>query len=238
MNTPSQVSVPVAPDRPRRRRRWLRWALAGVAALIVILVAAVVVAINLEPVPAPLGIPASVAPPAGPVDGTWHVASGSVAGFRIRQTMLGVSSYVVGRTEDVTGTVGIADGRVTTAHLRINLAELAFDGKPAPQFKASLETQRYPDATVSLVQPVGLGAAFASGAAATVTATGQLTLHGTTRPATVPLSVRRDAAAVDVAGSFPVTFADWGIPTPPGYGFFGSLADHGVAEFLLVLQQT
>jgi hypothetical protein len=33
----------------------------------------------------------------------------------------------------------------------------------------------------------------------------------------------------------PVTFADFGIKGPPGYGFFGSLANNGTAEFLLIL---
>jgi polyisoprenoid-binding protein YceI len=215
----------------------VRWVLASVAALIVILVAAVVGTVKLEPVAAPLALPASVAPPAGTVDGTWHAASGSVAGFRIQQTVLGASSYVVGRTEGIAGTVTIEGAQVTTANLRIDLRQLTSGGKPAPQFNTSLETQRYPDATLSLVQPVGLGAAFASGATATITATGQLTLHGTTRSITVPLSVRRNGADVDVAGSTPVTFADWGIPKPPGYGFFGSLGNHGIAEFLLVLRR-
>ncbi len=54
---------------------------------------------------------------------------------------------------------------------------------------------------------------------------------------TVPLSARRDAANMEVAGSIPVTFADWGIAGPKGYGMLGSLADHGVAEFLLVLHR-
>lgn len=46
---------------------------------------------------------------------------------------------------------------------------------------------------------------------------------------------RRDGAALQVAGSIPVGFAEWGIQGPGGLGFFGSLADHGSAEFLLTL---
>lgn len=50
-----------------------------------------------------------------------------------------------------------------------------------------------------------------------------------------PLTVRRDGADLRAAGSFPVAFSDWNIAQPKGYGLLGSLADHGTAEFLLVL---
>jgi hypothetical protein len=44
-------------------------------------------------------------------------------------------------------------------------------------------------------------------------------------------------SAIQVAGSIPVSFSAWGIQPPGGLGFFGSLADHGIAEFLLVLHR-
>jgi polyisoprenoid-binding protein YceI len=228
-------SVTDVVERPRRKHHWLGWILAGFAVIVVLLVAVVVAAIKLQPVPAPLALPPSAAAPVGPLDGTWQVTSGSTAGFRIQQTVLWTTSDVVGRTEGVTGTVVIADGQATLAKLRIDLLSLTSGGKPAPQFGTSLETQRYPIATVDLVRPVALDGAVASGATTTVTAAGQLTLHGVTHPVTAPLSVRRDGPNIDIAGSFPVRFADWGIAGPKGYGALGSLADHGAAEFLLVL---
>lgn len=39
-----------------------------------------------------------------------------------------------------------------------------------------------------------------------------------------------------VAGSIPILFSGWAIRGPAGYGIFGSLARHGVAEFLVVLR--
>ncbi len=232
-----RVEATAVPERSRRKHHRLRWILGGIAVLLVLAVAAVAVAVRLQPTPAPLALPASAAPPVGPLDGTWQVAPGSVAGFRIRQTVLGLTSEVVGRTQDITGTVVIAGGKATTASLRVNLLALTSGGKPAPQFGQSLDTQHHPDASVGLARPVALDESFASGAAATVTAAGQLTLHGVTRTVTVPLSARRDAADLRVAGSIPVTFADWGIARPKGYGALGSLADRGVAEFLLVLHR-
>jgi hypothetical protein len=40
-----------------------------------------------------------------------------------------------------------------------------------------------------------------------------------------------------VTGTIRVAFTAWEIRGPAGYGFFGSLADHGVAEFLLTLHR-
>jgi polyisoprenoid-binding protein YceI len=235
---PPHPLAPNTPARPRRQRRWLRWILASLAALVVLIVAAVAVTIKLQPTLAPLALPAQAAAPIGPLDGTWRSAAGSEAGFRIQQTVLGLTSDVVGRTEDVTGTVIIAGSQVTTANVRVNLLALTSAGKPAPQFASSLDTQRYPAATLSLARPLALGAPFASGATTTVTADAQLTLHGVTRTVAVPLSARRDGATVEVTGSIPVSFSDWGITQPQGYGALGSLANHGVAEFLVVLQRS
>jgi polyisoprenoid-binding protein YceI len=234
-----QTPVPNAPQRPRRKRHWLRWTIAGAAALVILVVGLVAVAIKLQPVPAPLTLPATATAPAGPVDGTYQAASGSMAGFRIQQTVLGLTSDVVGRTTDITGTATIADGQVTTADLRVGLLALTTgNAKPAPQFGSSLDTQRHPDATISLTQPMTLDAAFTSGTTLTVNAAGTLTLHGVTHTVTVALSIRRNDTTIEVAGSVPVVFADYGITGPTGYGAVGSLADHGVAEFLLVLHRS
>jgi hypothetical protein len=54
---------------------------------------------------------------------------------------------------------------------------------------------------------------------------------------TITVSARHDGTAFQVAGSIPVAFAAWHIKGPVGFGFLGSLADHGVAEFLLTLRQ-
>ena len=237
--TTPQVPAPSAPERPRHKRHWLRWIIAATATLVVLTVGLVAVAIKLQPTPAPLTLPATAAAPVGRVDGTYQPTSGSVAGFRVQQTVIGLTSDVVGRTTDVTGTATIVGGQVTAAGLRVGLLALTTgDAKPAPQFGISLDTQRYPDATIGLAQPVTLDAAFASGTTLTVNAAGTLTLHGVTRTVTVPLSVRRDGTSIDVAGSVPVAFGDYGITGPTGYGGLGSLADHGVAEFLLVLHRS
>jgi polyisoprenoid-binding protein YceI len=240
-DTTPQLPATAAAARPRRKRRWLRWTIAGLAALVVLIVALVAVAIKSQPTPPPLTLPANATTPVGPLDGSYQVTPGSVAGFRIQQTVMGLHSDVVGRTRDITGTVTIAGGRATTTGLRVGLLALTSggaegDAKAAPQFGISLDTRRYPDATIALARPVPLDPAFTSGTTVTVNAAGTLTLHGITRPVTVGLALRRDGRSVDIAGSLPVAFTDYGITRPKGYGALGSLADHGVAEFLLVLR--
>jgi polyisoprenoid-binding protein YceI len=220
------------------KRHWRRWIAAGVAGLVVLLVLAAGLFIKLQPTPAPLVLPASGASgPAGPLDGRWEVTAGSLAGFRVQETALGISNDAVGRTSAVTGAVIVSGGRLTSAAVRVDLTAVRFNGKPQPQFATSLDTRRYPEATFILGQPVTLGSAFASGATIAVTAKGRLELNGTSRPVTVTVSGRRDGTALQVAGSIPVTFSTWDITGPSGYGFLASLANHGVAEFLLVLHR-
>ncbi len=223
--------------KPPRRRHWLRWVLGGVLTLIVLIVVAAVVVIKLQPSQPPLALPTgAAAAPAGQLDGTWQVAPGSLAGFRVRESFLGVGNDVTGRTGDVTGTAVVRSGQVTRATFQVSLAAITVNGKTRqPQLIQSLEVAAHPVATVSLAGPVALPAAFSSGDTITRTAPATFTLNGITRPVTVTLSARRDGTTIEAAGSLPVTFADFSIKGPSGYGAFGSLADNGTAEFLLIL---
>jgi polyisoprenoid-binding protein YceI len=237
--TAAKTPQAVSSNPTRKRRHWVRWALVSVAALVVVIVAVTVLAIRAQTAPAPLALPSTAAPPLGPVDGTWQATTGSVAGFRVQQTVLGMTADVVGRTTDVTGTVVISGGQVTSASLTIKLLSLTSGRRPvAPQFAISLDTAEHSNATAQLTEPVPLAEGFAAGAVTNVSASGQLTLRGVTRSITAALAVRRDAARIRVAGSVPIAFANYGLDRPKGYGAFGSLADHGTAEFLLVLRQS
>jgi polyisoprenoid-binding protein YceI len=228
---------------PGRRRHWRRWLLAGLVVLVVLLVVGVggtAVFVKSQPSAVPLALPAAAGrpPAAGPSDGTWNVAAGSVAGFRIRETALGFGNDVTGRTTAVTGTVTIVGSRVTSAVFRIDLSAITVGGKPKPQFAASLDTTAYPDATIALARPALLPAGLASGRTVTAAFPGQLTLRGITRPVTIMLSARRDGAALEAAGSLPVASGRWGITLPAGFGFLGGLSSQATAEFLLILHRS
>jgi polyisoprenoid-binding protein YceI len=158
-----------------------------------------------------------------------------VAGFRVQESALGFSNDVVGRTSAVTGNMVVSGDRATRTVIRIDLPAIKIGGKTPPQFIRSLDAQADPSATFTLANPVTLGQAFTSGATITVTATGRLAMHGTSRLVTVTITGRRDGSALQAAGSIPVPFSDWDIEAPAGFGFLGSLANNGVAEFLLIL---
>jgi len=215
-----------------RRRRWTRRILFGVVALPAIVVLGSWAFIKFQPTLPPLALSAA-SPPVGALDGTWAVSAGSVAGFRVPETAFGMSNDTVGRTTAVGGTVVISGDQVTSATFRIDLAALKVNGKPQPQVAKSLDTRTFPDATFTLAKPAGLGSSFASGATVNRTATGRLTMNGVTRLVTATVSACRDGSALEAAGSIPVTCSAWGIKGPAGYGFFGSLANHGTAEFLI-----
>lgn len=222
---------------PPRVRRWWRWTAAGLGALVLIIIAATIAFVKFQPTLAPLTLPARAAgPAAGPVSGTWRVASGSLAGFRVRETVLGFSNYTVGRTSSVTGTLVISGNRVTEARFRIDLGAVKVGGKTQPQFARSLDTAADPDATFILTRPVTLSPAFTSGAAVTARATGRLVMHGVSRLVTFTIHGRRDGTGLQVAGSIPVRFPAWDIARPAGFGWLGSLAGRGTAEFLLTFR--
>jgi polyisoprenoid-binding protein YceI len=159
-------------------------------------------------------------------------------GFRIRETVLFTGDDVVYRTNAVTGALVVSGDRITTADFRVDLTTFTTRrGTTQPQIVASLDTRQHPDATFELTQPITLPPTFARGATATTTAGGRLTLRGVTRAVTITITGRRDGATLQAAGSIPVTFAEFGIQGPAGYGPLGSLADHGTAEFLVILHQ-
>jgi len=221
---------------PVRRRHWWRWIIGTAVALVAVIIAAGGAFVKLQPTLAPLALPTgSAGAPAGPLDGTWHVTAGSAAGFRVRESVLGFSNDTVGRTTAVSGTVVIGGQEVTEAGFRVDLTAITVNGKTQAAFERGLATQADPDATITLVRPVTLDPAFASGATISVTVRARLTLHGVSRVVTFPVSGRRDGTELQLSGEIPVAFAAWHITGPAGFGFLGSLANHGVAEFLLVL---
>jgi deazaflavin-dependent oxidoreductase (nitroreductase family) len=222
---------------PARRAHRLRWILIGFGVALVLIVAGVGALVN-RSAPAPLALPGRAATaPAGQLYGVWHVSAGSIAGFRVPQTVLGFGSDVVGRTRAVTGTMAIARTGVTAAGFRVALTTITVSGKKQPQLATSLNTSADPVATIRLARLIRLTPAFAAGATVTDKATGYLTLRGITRPVQITFTARRNGSELQMAGSIPVSFPRWSIKDPAGFGFLGSLADHGTAEFLLTLRR-
>jgi deazaflavin-dependent oxidoreductase (nitroreductase family) len=227
------------PGPSRRRRRWRRIAGATLLLLAVVVVVAVELFVALQSVPPPLKLPpGTMVPPAGPLTGDWQPEAGSRAGFRIPETVLLASNDVVGRTTQLTGTAQLTSTQITHITIRVDLRTITINGKHQPALATSLDTARYPTATFALTQPIELSPSFADGRKASLTAGGQLALHGTTEPVSVALTARRSGNVIDLAGSTRVLLARWHVARPAGFGPLGSLADHATAEFLIVLHRT
>ncbi|MDP9069875.1 MAG: YceI family protein [Actinomycetota bacterium] len=65
-----------------------------------------------------------------------------------------------------------------------------------------------------------------------MTATGDLTLRGTTSRVTIPLTPKRSGGRIEVLGNLPIVFQEWGIPNPS----FGPAQTEDRGELALLLQ--
>jgi polyisoprenoid-binding protein YceI len=171
--------------------------------------------------------------------GQWVVRTGddTVVGYRVRETFAGLSvaSDAVGRTRDVSGSLTVEDETtVTAAEVRAGLQALESDEERRDNAirTRGLETNRFPEATFTLTGPLELPSPPTAGEDVSVTASGDLTLHGVTRQVEVPVQARWDGSTIEVAGSIDIAFADYDIE-PPSVGGFVSVEDEGELEFQL-----
>jgi len=247
----SQEVCPVSSHRGRRRS-WLRWALVAAAVVVVLAVGGPFVYIHFieGPAPAPLGLSDSASPgatasgagsgqaAAATLPGTWTVAAGSRAGYRVNEVLLGQDNVAVGRTNSVAGHLTIRRSTVTAGTFTVKMDTIRSDrSRRDAQFDGRImDVATYPTGTFTLTRSIALAPVPASGKVRTYRATGNLTLHGHTRQVTFGLTAERTATQIRASGSIPVTFADWGIPNPSFAGFV-TTENHGVMEFLLVLQR-
>jgi polyisoprenoid-binding protein YceI len=223
-------------------RRWRRWLIAGVVVVAVLAVGGPFLYTRLVESnnPPPLALPAPTSAPApapGPapaagLDGTWKVGSGSQAGYRVNQNLAGQTATTVGRTQAVTGSATVSGGQLTAGTITVNLAKLVTNEAERDEHvrEGILETDQYPTAVFTLTQPAPLGA-ITPGQATQVPATGNLTIHGVTKPAVVNLAVRQTGATLSVQGTTSITLAAYGVEPPT------TIAPTGQIEFLLQLSQ-
>jgi len=172
------------------------------------------------------------------VAGSWKAGSGSRVGYRVKEVLFGQAHTAVGRSSSVAGQMMITGTTVNTASFTVKMVTIHTDSSQRDaQFDGRImDVAAYPTGTFTLTKPIRLAPLPALGAAKTYTATGNLTLHGQTRPVTFPLKAERTASGIDVAGSIPVLFSKWTIPNPSFTGFV-TTQNHGILEFLLDFKQ-
>lgn len=168
--------------------------------------------------------------------GSWTVATGSEAGYRVNEVLNGTNVTVTGRTSKVNGTFTIGDdGRtLEAAELTVDVASITTGTSQRDDYfrTQALRAATHPTATFVLSSPISLEVAPASGEIVQATAQGRLTIAGVTRTVTATVEVRSDGTTAEIAGSIPITFSDFDV-TAPNLGFV-SVEKTGFVEFQLV----
>jgi len=170
------------------------------------------------------------------LSGTWSVAEGSYAGYRVDEVLQGKDVTVTGRTEEVTGSLMVHGLTLTDATVSVDVASITTPEPPRDIYfrDVALEASRFPEATFRLTEPVAAQAP-APGEPQTFEATGELTLRGVTQEVTAQLQAVLTEDGGQVGGSIPITFEDFGVEAP-SLGFV-EVEDQGSVEFLLNLEQ-
>jgi polyisoprenoid-binding protein YceI len=162
--------------------------------------------------------------------GVWQIASGSLAGYRVKEQFVGQTSAheAVARTSEVTGQVSITQSgtsyQMTSAKVTVQLTNLASVDQVAGYnvtnrdriVQRSLDVSSFPTA-VFTAQSVTLPAGAESGQTVTVSVPGELTIHGVTKNVTATVQLRVTGGTAQI-GSIATNMTDFGI-SPPSVGF-------------------
>ena len=171
--------------------------------------------------PTPAGVQGTLA-------GSWKVASGSEAGYRVREKFINQPgpTEAVARTTKVTGSLKVASGSgsaltATSIHFTIDLTALTSQDKYATfqtyqrDFfirQIYLQTAEFPTAdftATSVTLPTDITAG-----PVTVTTSGSLKVHGVTKNVTTQLQAQLNGNEIEVAGSISVDMRDFNVEVP------------------------
>jgi polyisoprenoid-binding protein YceI len=171
------------------------------------------------------------------ISGSWTPTDASQVGYRVKETLFGQSATAVGRTNQVTGTMTINGTTVSGVNLTVDMSSVSSDrSQRDSQFRGRImDTSTYPTATFKLTQPIQLATVPTDDSIVSAKATGDLTLHGTTKSVTFDLKAQRKGGDINVNGEIPIVFADYGIDNPSGGP--ASVGDDGTLEFLVVFNK-
>jgi polyisoprenoid-binding protein YceI len=183
----------------------------------------------------------------GGVDGTWNVdtsigtftdvkdTSGNFVGYRVQEQLAGIgANTAVGRTPKVSGSLTIAGTKVTAVEISADLTALRSDDslRDGRLRQSGIETGQFPNATFKLTSPIDLGSIPVDGKEISVSASGQLMLHGVTKDVKIALKAKLSGSTIVVTGSLPIVFADYSIVKPDSFKVL-SIDDNGIMELQL-----
>ncbi len=195
------------------------------------------------PYPAATTVPAAqVAAPAAPAaakPGGVRLTiqpDGSEARFRAREQLAGrnLPNDAVGATPGVSGTLvlGPNGGFVADASkIVVDLTKLRSDESRRDNWiqRNTLQTSQFPNAELAPREASGLPSPLPTAGEATFTLTGDLTVHGVTRPSSWDVTARFQDGQVTGSASTRVKMTDFGM-TPPRVGPVLSIDDELTLE--------
>jgi polyisoprenoid-binding protein YceI len=176
--------------------------------------------------------------------GSWTIASGSQAGYRVREKLafLPALSDAVGRTSAITGGASLAD---TKGSLTVSAASLVIDVETLKSNESlrdqhiqtiGLQSATYPKATFVLSTPLTLPASALNGGVVDVSVTGVVTIHGTAKRLSIPLQMRLSRSKIQAVGSLTFPWDEFGM-TAPSVGGFVNVSATATMEFDLNLKR-
>lgn len=170
------------------------------------------------------------------ISGSWLVAEGSQAGYRVVEDFVGgIQNFeAVGRTSEVSGSMTIDGTTASDVSITVDIASITSDStKRDGQFSGPvMSADEFPTATFTLDDAIDFGSVPGDGTPVVVTGTGQLTLRGQTKQVNVAIDAQIVGPNIEVVGSTPIAFADFGIANPSIDGVL-SIQDTGTVEFQL-----
>lgn len=187
----------------------------------------------------------------GSLAGSWSVAAGSQAEWRVSEVFAGTSSphQAVGRTSGVAGTLRVQDSgsglTATSLQFTADLSQLAsvdqvvgHDVRQRDQLvRQALGVNRFPTATFQSSQAVALPAGFTDGQQVQLTVPGQLTIHGVTKDVTVTVSqLQLSGPQVQAAGTIQTSMGAFNIDPPSAP--FATVDQNVTIGFLLNLAKS
>jgi polyisoprenoid-binding protein YceI len=187
---------------------------------------------------------ATRSPSATKLTGGWKIASGSQAGYRVREKLafLPAQSDAVGRTSQMTGSATITQAghsvTITAASFDVAVSTLKSDRSMRDEkiHEIGLESNRYPTAAFVLSTPVTLAKSAVTGRVARVPVTGVFTIHGVAKRETLPVEFSLAGATLETAGSLTFPWGEFGM-TAPSVGGFVNVTGTATMEFDLRLQR-
>jgi polyisoprenoid-binding protein YceI len=241
-----------APSPSPTKPRWRRWVVVAVVAVVVAVIAVPFVyftfiqgdappKFDLSTVTTSTGADGTGTGSRAQLAGTWKVVADPAnkdfgAGYRVEEELLGQHNTAAARTTKVSGSMTIDGTTVTKADLTVDMASITSTdpagGRRDDQFRGRImNVDQFPTSTFELTKPINLAPVPKDGVEQQYAATGELTMHGTTKTVTIPIKAKRLDNVIAIQGITDITFSDYNIDNPSGGP--ASVGNEGQLEFQL-----